>query len=157
MYRTPAIIVAVCAALAANANAEIIAAQTVEKEVVTRDAQGRETTSRIAAEKVTPGETVVYSLNFKNASAQPADDIVLVMPVPEAVGYVEGSIDGAPASISFSADGGETYVPRGRLTIVENGEPRAASGDEITHIKWTLSAPVAPQAEGWVSFKGVLR
>ncbi|MEZ5896236.1 MAG: hypothetical protein R3C40_06915 [Parvularculaceae bacterium] len=157
MYRKLAVIGAFCAALFASASAEIIAIQTVEKEVMSLDAQGRETTSRIAAQMVTPGETVVYSLSFKNASTQPAEDLVLVMPVPDAVVYVEGSVEGAPASISFSADGGETYVARGRLTIVENGEPRAARGDEITHIKWTLSAPVAPEGEGWVSYKGVLR
>jgi uncharacterized repeat protein (TIGR01451 family) len=140
------------------AEASMTARQVVEKEVVTAAANGEETVKRIPADKVTPGETVVYSIRYKNDGAAPAADIVLVMPVPKEVAYVEGSVDGEEtASVSFSADGGDTYVARGRLTIVEGGEARPARGDEITHIKWTLTAPVAAKAEGEVSYKAVLR
>jgi uncharacterized repeat protein (TIGR01451 family) len=140
------------------AEASMTARQVVEKEVVTVAANGEETVSRVPADKVTPGETIVYSIKYKNDGAAPAGDIVLVMPVPKEVAYVEGSIDGEEgASVSFSADGGETYVARGRLTVVEGGEARPARGDEITHIKWTLTAPVAAKAEGEVSYKAVLR
>lgn len=141
-----------------TAEASMTARQVVEKEVVTASADGKETIKRVPADKVTPGETVVYSIKYKNDGADPAADIILVMPVPKEVAYVEGSIDGDDgASVSFSADGGETYVARGRLTIVEGGETRPARGDEITHVKWTLTAPVAARAEGEVSYKAVLR
>ena len=142
----------------AAAEASMSARQVVEKETRIVGADGEETVKRLPADKVTPGETVVYSILYRNESAAPAGDIVLVMPVPKEVAYVEGSVDGVEtASVSFSADGGQTYVARGRLTVVEGGEPRPARGDEITHIKWTLSAPVGPQAEGEVSYKAVLR
>jgi len=119
---------------------------------------GKQTVKRVPADKVTPGETVVYSIRYKNEADAPAGDIVLVMPVPKEVAYVEGSVAAADgANVSFSADGGATYVARGRLTVVEGGETRPARGDEITHIKWTLTAPVAPKAEGEVSYKAVLR
>lgn len=140
------------------AEASMSARQVVEKEAVVVGANGEETVKRLPADKVTPGETVVYSIRYKNDGASPAGDIVLVMPVPKEVAYVEGSVAGVEtASISFSADGGATYVARGRLTVVEGGEPRPARGDEITHIKWTLSTPVGPKAEGEVSYKAVLR
>ena len=142
----------------APAFASMTARQTVEKEIVTVAADGRETVKRLPADKVTPGETVVYAIKYRNDGAAPAADIVLVMPVPKEVAYVEGSVAGEEtASVSFSADGGETYVARGRLTVVEGGEARPARGDEITHIKWTLTAPVAAKAEGEVSYKAVLR
>lgn len=161
MRKVPALLAAapLVAALAlAPAYASMTARQVVEKEVVTVAADGTETVRRVPADKVTPGETVVYSIKYKNDGAGPAADIVLVMPVPKEVAYVEGSVDGGnSASVSFSADGGETYVARGRLTIVEGGEARPARGDEITHIKWTLAAPVAAKAEGEVSYKAVLR
>ncbi len=142
----------------AAAEASMSARQVVEKETVVVGTNGEETVKRLPADKVTPGETVVYSIRYKNEGAAPAGDIVLVMPVPKEVAYVEGAVAGAEAaSVSFSADGGQTYVARGRLTVVEGGEPRPARGDEITHIKWTLSTPVGPQAEGEVSYKAVLR
>lgn len=139
------------------ATAAMSARQIVEKEVVVRAANGTETTKRLPADKVAPGETVVYSIRYLNNSAEPASDIVLVMPVPKEVAYVEGSVSGADASVSFSADGGTTYVARGRLTVVESGRPRPARGDEITHIRWTLDGPVPPKAEGAVSYKGILK
>lgn len=149
---------AAAALSAAPAFASMTARQVVEKEVVSIDAAGKETISRVPADKVTPGETVVYSIRYRNEASDPAGDIVLVMPVPREVAYVEGTVSGEEgASVSFSADGGQTYVARGRLTIVEGGETRPARGDEITHIKWTLTTPVAPSAEGEVSYKAVLR
>ncbi len=140
------------------AEAAMTARQVVEKEVVATAPNGEETVRRVPADKVTPGETVVYSIRYENDGAAPAADIVLVMPVPKEVAYVEGSVGGEDtASVSFSADGGETYVARGRLTIVEGGETRPARGDEITHIKWTLTAPVPAKTGGEVSYKAVLR
>ncbi|OFX05410.1 MAG: hypothetical protein A3E78_04935 [Alphaproteobacteria bacterium RIFCSPHIGHO2_12_FULL_63_12] len=139
------------------ASAAMTARQVVEKEVVTRAANGVETVSRAAADKVTPGETVIYSIKYKNDSPEGASDIVLVMPVPKEVSYVEGSVSGDDTSVAFSADGGKTYVARGRLTVEEGGATRPARGDEITHIRWTLTQPVPPKGEGEVSYKAILR
>jgi uncharacterized repeat protein (TIGR01451 family) len=144
-------------AAAPAARAEMLASQIVEKEIVAKDEQGRERVKRIPADKVTPGETVVYSIRYENASAAPASDIVLVMPVPKEVAYVEGSVTGEEAQVAFSADGGRTYVARGRLTVVEDGAARPARGDEITHIKWTLAEPVPAKTKGEVSYKATLR
>lgn len=142
---------------ATSAGAAMTAKQIVEKEVVARSADGTETVKRVVADKVTPGETIVYSIRYRNESADPAADIVLVMPVPKEVAYVEGSVSGDDASVAFSADNGETYVARGRLTVEEDGATRPARGDEITHIRWTLAGPVRPDAEGEVAYKAILR
>ncbi len=144
-------------ALVATPAAALTAHQTVEKEVVTRAADGTQSVTRVAAEKVTPGETVIYSIMYKNDGAEPATDIVLVMPVPREVSYVEGSVTGAETSVAYSADGGKTYVARGRLTVEEAGATRPARGDEITHIRWTLATPVPAGGEGAVSYKAVLK
>lgn len=150
---------ALAAALLAVAPAEaaMTARQIVEKEVSVRAANGAETVKRVAADKVTPGETIVYSIRYQNDAAEAASDIILVMPVPKEVSYIEGSVSGDDSSVAFSADGGKTYVARGRLTVEEGGATRPARGDEITHIRWTLATPVAPRAEGEVSYKAILR
>ena len=155
--RLPLLVSALAAIAAAPAQAKVVAAQTVEKEVVIVDDKGVKKTVRQKADRVKPGETVVYSLNFRNEDAEPAQNMVLVMPVPKEVVYVEGSVAGAPATVTFSADGGTTYVARGRLTVTEKGVARPASNGDITHVKWTLAAPVAPKASGQVSFRGVLK
>jgi len=147
----------VFALTASPAMAAMTAKQVVEKEIVTRAANGAESVKRVAADKVTPGETVIYSIKYSNDSAESASDIVLVMPVPKEVSYVEGSVSGDDTSVAFSADGGKTYVARGRLTVEEGGEQRPARGDEITHIRWTLTQPVPAKGEGEVSYKAILR
>lgn len=150
-------LITVLSLAALSAQAEVIATQKVEKEVAVRDANGFEEIKRVKAEKVLPGEQVIYSLQYRNTSSAPAEGMVLVMPVPKEILFQEGSIGGAPANVTFSADGGETYVARGRLTVREDGAERPATSAEITHVRWTLTAPVIANGEGEVSYRGVLR
>lgn len=142
---------------ATSAQGGIIAEQTVEKEVVVRDADGTDGYQRVKADKVKPGEQVIYSLKYRNDGEDAASDVVLVMPVPPEVNFVEGSVSGDNTRVTFSADGGVTYVARGRLTIAENGNQRAARNNEITHIKWSREDALAPQGNGVVSYRGVLQ
>lgn len=157
MKRLTLLTIAFFQCAAPSAMAAMTAKQVVEKEVAVRAADGGETIKRVPADKVTPGETVIYSIKYKNDSSEAASDIVLVMPVPKEVAYVEGSVSGDDTSVAFSADGGKTYVARGRLTVEEGGSSRPARGDEITHIRWTLSQPAPANGEGEVSFKAILR
>lgn len=157
MKNPPLLMLALLQFAALPAMAAMTAKQVVEKEVIVRTANGAETVRRQPADKVTPGETVVYSIRYRNDSGEAASDIVLVMPVPKEVAYVEGSVSGDDTSVAFSADGGKTYVARGRLTVEEGGSTRPARGDEITHIRWTLAAPVPAKGEGEVSYKAILR
>ena len=156
MLRRALISISICL-LSGSAFAEITAEQFVEKDIVVRDADGSEKIERIKADKVSPGEEVIYSLRFSNSADFAADAVTLVMPVPREVSYVEGSVAGDESTVTFSADGGQTYVARGRLTIAEEGIERPAKGDEITHIKWLLTTPLAAAAMGVVSYRGVLK
>ncbi|MEM8772566.1 MAG: hypothetical protein AAGD92_13035 [Pseudomonadota bacterium] len=152
------LILATLATLTAGAaDAQVVATQHVEKEVAVAGGASGPQIRRIVAETVAPGEEVIYSLRFKNEDDESAENLILVMPVPGEVSYVEGSVAGAGANVSFSADGGQTYVARGRLTVVEDGVVRPAKDDEITHIRWTLSDPLPPLANGEVSYRGVLK
>lgn len=140
-----------------TANAEIVATQSVEKEIVAKGENGQFNVTRVSASKVSPGEEVIYILDYENRDGAPAEGVVLVMPVPSELVYIEGSVTGDGASASFSADGGQTYLTRGRLMVNEDGQQRPARGSEITHIKWTLAEPMAPSAEGRVTFRGILK
>ena len=138
------------------AHAEVTARQLVEQEVLVTDENGAERLTRRPAEAVAPGEEVIYTLDFSNDGAAPAENVVLVMPVPSEIAFMEGSVTGENAAVTFSAAGGATYVARGRLTVRENGAARAARSDEITHVRWIVSA-LAPSETGSVSFRGVLK
>lgn len=145
-----------CALIASPALADVTARQSVEREVFETTSDGRERLIRKSADQVAPGEEVIYTLDYANDGAEEAENVVLVMPVPDAIAFMEGSVTGEDARVTFSADGGETYVARGRLTVRENGASRAARSDEITHVRWVL-ARLEPNAAGAVSFRGILK
>ncbi len=97
----------------------------------------------VAAEDVLPGDVLVYSLHYENKGDQSATGVALKDPVPANTVYVAGSAFGPGADIEFSIDGGKTYKKPSLLSYEVNvaGKQikRAASPEEYTHIRWTVS------------------
>ena len=154
LFALTALVVATSAIPASALEAE----QRVLKEVVVKQADGTEKKSYVPADLVTPGSTVVYALIFRNDQPAPADDIVLVMPVPAEVAYIEGSATNRLAIADFSADGGTSFAPRQSLSVTDaNGQVRSAGSDDITHVRWTVANAIQPGETGQLWFRGILR
>lgn len=155
MLRAIAFALTLISAFSASAHATgLKATQTVEVATVSVDADGNEITTYSEATDIEPGERVRYALTYANEGADMAEDVSLVMPVPSAVTYIEGSAVGA---VEFSADNGATYAPREALLIGSGEFARMATSREITHIKWAIPGPIAPAATGTISFEAVLK
>ncbi len=136
----------------------LTASQIVEREVVVFNEDGSQTITRIAADKVTPGDKVVYSLKYFNDEDNPAENIVLVMPIPTQVDYIEGSADYEGVNSVFSSDGGKTFATRNELKVLQSdGSQEIAQASDITHIRWTVKNAVAPNTGGSLSFSGRLQ
>lgn len=134
------------------------AVQKVEKEVVTTNDAGEKIVTRVPAERVAPGETVVYTVEFLNDSDAPATDLVLAMPIPTDIRFLEGSADRSGATILYSTDGGSSYARRDALELsAVGGGTRGARSEDITHIQWTITGPVAVGERDSVTFKGRLK
>ena len=158
MYRKAFFTVALLTASIAMPVQALTATQIVEREVIVLNADGSQTVTRIAADKVTPGDKVVYSLKYFNDEAKPAENIVLVMPIPAEVDYIEGSSEFDGVSSAYSADGGRTFINRNELQVVHSdGSRTAALASDITHIRWTISNAVSPNTGGSLSFSGRLQ
>ena len=147
------------AVLASGVSASALSAtQKVEKEITVQQADGTKVTQLVSADVVTPGEKVVYTVAYINDSAEPATDLVLAMPVPEDVRFLEGSADRSGAVVRFSTDGGASFVARDALVLpAVGGGTRAASSDDITHIQWRIAGPVPVGSSDEISFKARLR
>lgn len=144
-------------ALGTSAHA-LTATQKVEKEITVRQADGTSVTQRVSADMVTPGEKVVYTVDFLNDSSEPATDLVLAMPVPSDVRYLEGTANRDGAVVRYSVDGGANFVERSALTLpAVGGGTRPANSDDITHIQWRIAGPVPIGAKDAVMFKGRLK
>lgn len=136
----------------------LTAKQSVEKEVIVQMPDGTEKLTRESAEMVTPGERIVYTLTFMNDDAEPASDLVLTMPVPSEIKYMDDSATKAGATIVYSADNGQTFASRTGLRIIgADGNSRSANAEDITHVRWTVAGPIAVGETGKLSFKGILK
>jgi len=156
--RFSALILSTALFAAGASSAALTATQKVEKEVTIKQADGTNVTKRVAADKVTPGEKVVYTVDILNDSADAASDLVLARPVPSDIRYLEGSADREGAIVRFSIDGGASFGDRDSLTLpAVGGGTRPANSDDITHIQWRIAGPVPAGAKDAVTFKGRLK
>ena len=124
----------------------------VEKEIVVEADDGEERVERVAADVITPGERVIYTITFKNVGAEAADNVVITNPIAESLIYVAGSATSDGASVEFSIDGGQTFAPASELRLVDNGIERPATTRDYTHVRWVMQTELAVGAEGQMSF-----
>jgi len=158
---TKTLLVAVSILFSASVLAEIKITQTAEVEIVEKDAKGKETIKLVPADKVVPGDTVVYTITATNAGKEAVDAVVINNAISEHTLYLNGSAGsvaiGKNTTITFSADGGKTFADAQQLTVVENGAPRLASAEDYTNIRWQLNFALAPEKSTKVFFKVLLK
>ena len=131
-----------------------------EKESIQTNQKGEKEVKRVDATKakVIPGDVVVFTTNYVNTGKTPAAHVVITNPVPEHMLYIDKTAEGKGSKIEFSVDGAKTYAAPDKLRITDaQGKVRPALAGDYTHIKWTLSLPLAPGGQGSVSFKAHLK
>jgi uncharacterized repeat protein (TIGR01451 family) len=125
---------------------------TAQVEVVVKGPDGKEQTRLVPAGKVTPGSTVVYTLEAHNKSGKPAADVIVTDPIPAEVEFVDNTSNGA--RVSFSVDGGKTWGAKESLKVKgTDGAMRTALPADFTHIRWEFEKPIAPGESRAVSFR----
>lgn len=150
-------LIACCLAASPSFASGLMASQTIERRMLVEAEDGTLTPVYVSAEQAAPGDQVRYVMTYANNGPVAADAVVLAVPVPSAVQYVENSATMEDAIVAFSVDGGKSFAPRGDLTVLVDGLRRVALSEEITHVRWTFAKPVAPGQSGTLSFEGVLR
>lgn len=119
-----------------------------------RDAAGKTATVLQPPKTVTPGDRLVFVLDYKNIGDAAATDFIVTNPIPSAVLYANDASAGAVVSV----DGGKSWGALAALTVRGiDGKPRAAVTSDVTHIRWTLAKPVPAGAGGKLRFAGVVR
>lgn len=138
----------------AYASGPLEVASKVLVEARQRAPDGTTQVALVPANRVVPGDHVVYVLTYRNTGAQPLADIVFANPLPRSLAYrapAQGSV--AP---ELSVDG-KTYGTLASLSVRDAGGVRAATPDDVTHIRWRLARPLAAGAQGQFAFQAVLK
>ena len=135
----------------------IVVQNTAEVEQTTTDAKGVKTVKLVPAVKVVPGDTVIYTVTFRNVCTKPAENVSVDNPVPEHMAYIADSAVGPNTDVSFSIDGGYNFgKPEALRKKDADGTERAARPGEYTNIRWVMRHPLAAGAEAYARFRAVL-
>jgi uncharacterized repeat protein (TIGR01451 family) len=118
-------------------------------------ADGTTRVSLVKPTRVSPGDRIVFVLAYHNVGAQPLSNVVLANPLPRAIAYRSAS-PGSPAP-EVSVDG-QTYGALAALRVSAlDGSTRAASPDDVTHVRWRIASPLAAGSQGQFAFQAVLK
>ena len=126
----------------------------IQKEIEVITAEGKKEARLVEAGNAIPGDELLFTITYTNQGSEPAENVVLVNPVPEHTEYIGGSAGGPVEAITFSVDGGGSYdLPANLQVAGEDGKPRPALAREYTHIRWAVSESVEPGESGKVFFQ----
>jgi hypothetical protein len=123
-------------------------------ERVSTDAQGNRKVVLEEPRVVTPGDRLLFVLNYRNGSSKPAEKFVVTNPMPSAVQYAEQG----EGSAEVSVDGGKSWGDLAQLRVADaDGTERAARTDDVTHIRWAFNTPIPAGASGKLMFRGIVK
>lgn len=142
--------------VAAMAEGTVDVRTVVQKEEVTVNEDGETVRKLVDADVVVPGETVFYTITFRNVGTEPADNVVITNPIADSLVYIDGSAFGPGTDIQFSVDGGRTFARVDALTVVEDGVERKATTSDYTHVRWVMNNDLEAGAQAVARFAAVL-
>lgn len=126
----------------------------IQKEIEVVNEDGEKEVQLVEAGNAIPGDELIFTVTYTNQGAEPAENVVLVNPVPEHTEYIRESAGGKATTITFSVDGGGSYdLPDNLKVTGEDGKPRTAMAREYTHLRWVRTGPLSPGESGKVVFR----
>jgi uncharacterized repeat protein (TIGR01451 family) len=151
---------ALCIAFAASGQATSngIVIKTVA-EVETRAIRGgREFVRLIPANRVVPGDEVVYTLEIRNTGPTSVPEPTVTNPIPGHMMYVADSATGPGAEVSYSIDGGHSFDQPENLRMAgTDGHFHRAKPTDYTHIRWKLKNPLKSNSVAFARFRAVVK
>ena len=112
----------------------------------------------VPAERVVPGDRVIYTLEARNAGATALDAPSIAYPIPEHMRYVTDSAVGPGTELSYSIDGGRSFERAENLKVrAPDGGERPAVAADYTHIRWQLKGSLKANSVVFVRFRALVK
>ena len=119
---------------------------------------GRQAIKLIPADRVVPGDKVIYTLEARNRGPTTLESPVVSHPVPEHMRYVADSAVGPGAEVTFSVDGGHSFERAENLKVQgPDGQLCAAVASDYTDIRWQLKNSLKPNSVAFVRFRALVK
>ena len=142
------------AALAAAAATPLFARGTVElTRAVFHERIGDSRSGRTIAPAgdLRKGDSVILVVRWNNSNG--ARGFTVSSPVPTALTYRSSSLDNQTVSV----DGGISWGPLEAMHIREAGGKRRASPEDVTHLRWRITAQQAARGSGQLTYSAIVR
>jgi uncharacterized repeat protein (TIGR01451 family) len=147
-------------AIAASAQpiSNAIAVRAIAEVETTISLNGREVLKLVPADRVVPGDQVVYTLEIRNTGASAVLSPSVPFQIPDHMRYVADSAAGPGAEVSYSVDGGHTYDRPENLQVAgPKGQMRLATAADYTHIRWQLKHSLKGNSVAFARFRAVVK
>jgi uncharacterized repeat protein (TIGR01451 family) len=131
----------------------------VVAEVESRSQEGgREVVKLVPADRVVPGDRVIYTLEVRNTGEAPLAAPLVTNPIPEHMSYIADSAVGPGAEVSYSVDDGKSFARPENLKVRgADGQMRAAVAADYTHIRWQLKNHLNANSVAFVRFRALVK
>jgi uncharacterized repeat protein (TIGR01451 family) len=112
----------------------------------------------VPADRVVPGDRVIYTLEVRNGGRTPIDAPDFTYAIPEHMRYVADSAVGPGAEVSYSVDGGRSFAHPEELKVKgPDGKLRAAAAADYTDIRWQLKNSLKANSVAFVRFRTIVK
>jgi uncharacterized repeat protein (TIGR01451 family) len=158
--RLCALLLGVCLGAAAGGQAASgpITVKTIAEVETRAILGGREIVKLAPADRVVPGDQVIYTLELRNTDTVTAQAPTVTYPIPEHMLYVAHSAVGPGVDVSFSVDGGHRFDRAENLkAAVAGGSVRTALPADYTHIRWQLKHSLRANSVAFVRFRALVK
>jgi uncharacterized repeat protein (TIGR01451 family) len=148
--------------LAAAAGAQVPASPLAIRSIAEVESRshtaGRESVKLIPADRVVPGDRVIYTLEVRNTGPTALDTPVVTHPVPEHMRYVADSAVGPGAEVTYSVDGGRSFERAENLKVPgADGRLRRAVAADYTDIRWQFKNTLKANSVAFVRFRALVK
>lgn len=133
----------------------------VKIERIVVDAAGKETITLHDPKDVIviPGDRVFFTLNVTNTGTEAASGFRATNPIPGPVTFISATEDWAEVSVDNGVTWGKLEALSVTIKAVDTGveTSRAANAEDVTHVRWIFSNPIAPGTKTALSYRGFVK
>ncbi len=114
-----------------------------------------------AAISYKPGDVIRYTIIASNTGDGMLNNPLITDPIPRGVSYKPYSAKGQNTEITFSVNEGRLFQSWPPTYTVKNEEEeiitKLASPDMVTHVRWELKTPLAPNQSQQLEFEVIVK
>ncbi len=119
---------------------------------------GRDVVKLAPAERVVPGDQVIYTLEIRNTGVAAVHAPSISYRIPAHMVYVADSATGPGAEVRYSIDGGRTFDrPENLQSVDVEGHVQPAKPMEYTDIRWQLKNTLKSNSVAYARFRAVVK